>query len=117
MREMELKATDEQNARIRTIIKDKQKEREIFNEWWPLKGKECQLHKGAEELCELAVELHHMAEGRDNMDLLINELADVELMLTQIKDNLPIDLEVLNFVKRQKMFELQKNLQIKKAES
>ncbi len=48
-------------------------------------GKQNQLHQLMEECCELAIEANHSARKQDITINLINEIADVEIMLEQIK--------------------------------
>lgn len=48
-------------------------------------GKENQLHQLMEECCELAAECNHSVRKKSITVDLINEIADVEIMLAQIK--------------------------------
>ncbi len=49
-------------------------------------GKNAQLLMVLEEMSELQKEiLKHMNRGKDNLDEIIDETADVEIMLTQLK--------------------------------
>ena len=48
-------------------------------------GREKQIHKTLEELAELSVELHHALDGRGDNDKILEEMADVEIMLSQMK--------------------------------
>lgn len=47
-------------------------------------GSNNQVLKVAEECAELAVECHHYASGRDNLEALTEEMADVRIMLDQL---------------------------------
>lgn len=48
-------------------------------------GIQAQVRKAVEELTEAAVELLHYLDGRGNDDLVAEELADVEIMLEQMR--------------------------------
>ena len=48
-------------------------------------GREKQIRKTLEELAELSVELHHALDGRADNDKIREEMADVEIMLEQLK--------------------------------
>ena len=52
-------------------------------------GLNHQLIKLAEECAELAVECHHMADGRSTVDRLAGEIADVEILISQIYVAIP----------------------------
>lgn len=58
-------------------------------------GRERQTHKAIEELCELSVALSHynfcdlsttlLQSNKNNMEDVLNEIADVEIMIEQLK--------------------------------
>lgn len=48
-------------------------------------GAEEQTRKAAEECVELSLELLHALDGRANMDKIAEEMADVEIMLEQLR--------------------------------
>lgn len=48
-------------------------------------GAEAQTRKAAEECVELSLELLHALDGRANMDKIAEEMADVEIMLEQLR--------------------------------
>ena len=48
-------------------------------------GAEAQTRKAAEECVELSLELLHALDGRANMDKIAEEMADVEIMLAQMR--------------------------------
>ena len=48
-------------------------------------GREKQIRKTLEELAELSVELHHALDGRGDNEKILDEMADVEIMLCQMK--------------------------------
>ena len=48
-------------------------------------GREKQIRKTLEELAELSVELHHALDGRGDNENILEEMADVEVMLSQMK--------------------------------
>lgn len=68
-------------------------------------GLEHQLGKAAEELAELTGELLKYRERKDDesMQRVIKEIADVEIMLTQIKYLLGISQEWIDGVKAEKI--------------
>ena len=65
-------------------------------------GDKAQITKTLEELSEFAHELEHWMIHNDNKEKVIEELADVENMLAQMKDMLDIHFSV-ECVKREKM--------------
>lgn len=48
-------------------------------------GRENQLHQLMEECCELALEANHSARHKSLKLNMINEIADVEIMIAQVK--------------------------------
>ena len=48
-------------------------------------GREKQIRKTLEELAELSVELHHAIDGRGDNKKILEEMADVEIMIGQMK--------------------------------
>ena len=48
-------------------------------------GRENQVRKTLEELAELSVELHHALDCRGDNAKILEEMADVEIMLAQMK--------------------------------
>jgi len=48
-------------------------------------GREKQIRKTLEELAELSVELHHALDGRGDSAKILEEMADVEIMISQMK--------------------------------
>lgn len=48
-------------------------------------GAEAQTRKAAEECVELSLALLHALDGRANMDNIAEEIADVEIMLAQLR--------------------------------
>jgi len=48
-------------------------------------GREKQIRKTLEELAELSVELHHALDGRGDSAKILEEMADVEIVLSQMK--------------------------------
>ena len=77
---------------------------EIYKKAIKTWGKDAQLLVLLEEMSELSKEiLKHVNRGKDNMDEIIDETADVEIMLEQlkyifdihqaVKDRIPVKLE------------------------
>lgn len=60
-------------------------ETEVFERALNVFGIKHQMIKGVEELSELQKELCKQANGDGNKDKVIEEIADVEIMLEQIK--------------------------------
>lgn len=78
---------------------------DIYNELLRVFGRECQITKTIEELSELQKELckaiiHHRTTANGN---LIEEIADVEIMLEQIKILLKIDPHLIEQAKEAKL--------------
>ena len=48
-------------------------------------GRENQSRKTLEELAELSVELHHALDSRGDNEKILEEMADVEIMIGQMK--------------------------------
>ena len=48
-------------------------------------GREKQIRKTLEERAELSVELHHALDGRGDSAKILEEMADVEIMIGQMK--------------------------------
>jgi len=72
--------------------------------------------KCVEELSELQKELCKMALGQGNLENTIEEIADVEIMIEQMKIGLDIDFYELNAVKSKKLCRLSERLGITKEE-
>ena len=66
-------------------------------------GKEKQIIKCVEELSELQKELCKSVNGKGNLDNIIEEIADVEIMLKQIKIILKIKCDDIEKVKNEKI--------------
>jgi NTP pyrophosphatase (non-canonical NTP hydrolase) len=56
-----------------------------------------------EEMAELQKEMTKHLRGGDNLDQIIEEIADVEVVLESIKYGLGIDQELIETIKQQKM--------------
>ena len=65
-------------------------------------GAEHQLKKTVEELTELTLAIQHHLNGRNNREELVEEMGDVENMLSQTRRILKIDLNEIEAVIRQK---------------
>lgn len=65
-------------------------------------GAEHQLKKTVEELTELTLAIQHYLNGRSNREELVEEMGDVENMLSQTRRILKIDLNEIEEVIRQK---------------
>ena len=69
-------------------------------------GIKHQLHKLAEECSELAVEAHHVAAGRGYESCFAGEIADVEILIDQMKAFYPKMAENVDAIKRRKVLKL-----------
>ena len=64
---------------------DAEKTKELYARAVVTWGAEAQLHMVAEECVELALEVLHYARGKGRSDQIADEVADVEIMLEQLK--------------------------------
>ena len=64
---------------------DAEKTQELYARAVVTWGAEAQLHMVAEECVELALEVLHYARGKGRSDQIADEVADVEIMLEQLK--------------------------------
>ena len=76
---------------------------ELTEELLKKKGFKNQLIICIEELSELQKELCKFLRGKFAMQNIIEEVADVEIMLHQIKHIFNIDENLINYVKKQKI--------------
>ena len=73
-------------------------------------GKEAQITLLIEELNELAVECCHLLRGRINFVSMTSEIADVEIMIDQIKHIYQMH-EGVKLTKRDKLLRLERRLE------
>ena len=73
-------------------------------------GKELQIIMGIEEMAELTKELVKSLRGKDNRENIIEEIADVEIMIGQLKRLFVVGND-LTTIRRKKMLRLEKMLQ------
>ncbi len=72
-------------------------------------GRELQILMGIEEMAELTQALIKNLRGRENRDNIIEEMADVEIMMGQLKRLFVVGVD-LTQVKARKMLRLEKML-------
>ena len=75
-------------------------------------GVESQVYQGAEECIELALALHHILRisKYKTLEKVIEEMADVELMIDQLKYLLEIPNSALAAVRKKKIYKLRRLL-------
>lgn len=74
-------------------------------------GEDAQTKMVLEEMSELQKEICKMWRGKDNREAIADEVADVEIMLGQLKVMLDIGKDVEDH-KRMKLLRLQKRLEV-----
>lgn len=87
-------------------------EHEVFNKALNTFGIRHQIIKCVEELSELQKELCKQANNEGTKDKIINELADVEITLEQMKIGLNINYFDLKHVRNQKINRLNANIDL-----
>lgn len=75
--------TDKLQAQLRSVIAPLT--RDVYSEAVRIYGKHSQLIMSMEEMAELSKELSKNIRGEHNADALAEEMADVEIMLEQLK--------------------------------
>lgn len=83
---------------------------EIYQQAIAKYGKEAQLKMVIEEMAELTQAICKSFRGKNNLDNLIEEIADVEIMLAQLKIIYEIDESEVETWKGLKLFRLYKVL-------
>lgn len=73
-------------------------------------GKDMQLNVAIEEFSELIKEICKHKRGEDNLENIIEEMADCHIMLEQLKIIFEINIYQINAVINQKMVRLEKRL-------
>lgn len=81
-------------------------ETELFKQAIAKYGKEAQLKTVIEEMAELTQAICKSFRGKNNLDNLIEEIADVEIMLAQLKIIYEIDESKVETWKGLKLFRL-----------
>lgn len=94
----------------------KQENRELYKEAWSKWGSYFQLDMMKEESIELALAVSHYARGRASMEDVVEEMADVILMIEQIQVVLSIPDEAIESVKLEKLEKLRGLLLLANAE-
>lgn len=82
----------------------------IFNGLIEKYGKEAQVRQTFEEMAELTKELNKNLRGCDNKSNIIEEMADVSIMLQQVQLMFDISDEQLNAAIADKIIKASKNL-------
>ena len=77
-----------------------------INRW----GHDSQMDQLIEECAELIVAIHHLRRSKDNLLPVLEELADVEIMLEQM--SIIFDRELIEQIKFQKMTRLAQRLDL-----
>ena len=85
-------------------------EMEIYERALKTFGFEKQIIKCVEELSELQKELCKLTLGQGNLEHIVEEIADVEIMLEQMKLGFVISIRELNQIKNKKLCRLRDRL-------
>lgn len=88
----------------------KQSERELFYKAINVWGPEAQTKMVLEEMAELQKEICKMWRGKDNNANIAEEIADVEIMLDQLKMMLGVEIEVARY-RQGKLLRLRQRLE------
>lgn len=96
-----------------TVNEEHAKEQTILHRALRVYGAEPQIRQLGEECTELATEVFHHMRGRNNMDDLAAEIADVEIMLDQMRLFLPVG--IIDLWRSLKLARLNKRLDEEEA--
>ncbi len=83
---------------------------EIYQQAIETYGKDAQLKMAIEEMAELTQAICKSFRGKDNLDNIIEEIADVEIMLAQLKIIFEISQNKFCIKKAEKITRLEKRL-------
>ena len=84
--------------------------RELYKQCAAKWGSASQIMQAAEEAAELSVALHHFSRGAP-IEEVVDEIADVEIMIEQLKQTHGIDSLYLSQLKEQKLERVKKLLE------
>lgn len=78
-------------------------------------GRPHQQIKAVEELAELQTAILKSLDGRCDMKNIVEEIADVEIMLVQLKKMFLIKPEELDLIKAEKILRLKRRMELEKG--
>lgn len=78
-------------------------------------GRQHQQTKAVEELAELQTAILKSLDGRCDMKNIVEEIADVEIMLVQLKKMFLIKPEELDLIKTEKILRLKRRMEVEKG--
>lgn len=78
-------------------------------------GRQHQQTKAVEELAELQTAILKSLDGRCDMKNIVEEIADVEIMLAQLKKMFLIKPEELDLIKAEKILRLKRRMELEKG--
>lgn len=78
-------------------------------------GRQHQQTKAVEELAELQTAILKSLDGRCDMKNIVEEIADVEIMLVQLKKMFLIKPEELDLIKAEKILRLKRRMEVEKG--